>query len=112
MAAQPARPRASGDVGVQSNAAPVDVAAVARAVAAELAAAPPPDALLDAAGAARLLGVPESWVRQEARADRIPHVRLGKYVRFDREALLAWAAGRSRGPRTGSGPVPRAADRR
>jgi excisionase family DNA binding protein len=31
---------------------------------------------------AERLGVPESWVRTEERAGRIPSVRLGKYVRF------------------------------
>ncbi len=34
--------------------------------------------LLDAKGAAVLLNVPASWVLAEARADRIPHVRLGR----------------------------------
>src|SRR5215208_2440014 len=33
--------------------------------------------LLDANGAAALLTVPATWVLAEARADRIPHVRLG-----------------------------------
>jgi excisionase family DNA binding protein len=55
--------------------------------------------LLDAKGAGRLLSVPASWVLAEARADRIPHVRFGRYVRFDRETLLAWTAERARGPR-------------
>jgi excisionase family DNA binding protein len=31
---------------------------------------------------AKRLGVPESWVRTEERAARIPGVRLGRYVRF------------------------------
>jgi excisionase family DNA binding protein len=46
--------------------------------------------LLTAAEIAERLSVPESWVRQEARADRIPHVRLGRYVRFDWPAVVAW----------------------
>jgi hypothetical protein len=33
--------------------------------------------LLDATEAGRLLSVPASWVLAEARANRIPHVRLG-----------------------------------
>jgi hypothetical protein len=33
-------------------------------------------ALLDAKGASDLLNVPASWVAAEARAGRIPHVRL------------------------------------
>lgn len=59
-----------------------------------------PAPLLDAAGAADLLGVPKTWVLAEARADRIPHVRLGRYVRFDPEELAEWwRSTRSRGPR-------------
>ncbi len=48
------------------------------------------DHLLDAAEVAELLGVPETWVRAQAREGRMPHLRLGRYVRFDRAALLAW----------------------
>lgn len=54
--------------------------------------------LIDAAEAGELLGVPKSWVLAEARADRIPHVRLGRYVRFEREALERWWTARRRGP--------------
>jgi excisionase family DNA binding protein len=38
--------------------------------------------LLPADELAERLGVPESWVRTEERAGRIPGRRLGKYVRF------------------------------
>jgi excisionase family DNA binding protein len=59
-----------------------------------------PAPLLDAAGVADLLSVPKTWVLAEARADRIPHVRLGRYVRFDPDDLAEWWRGsRSRGPR-------------
>jgi excisionase family DNA binding protein len=79
------------------------------ALAAALADVTRPDgALLDAEGAAKLLGVPASWILAEARADRVPHMRLGRYVRFDADELRAWASARSRGPRarrTGSRPV-------
>jgi len=54
--------------------------------------------LIDAKAAGELLGVPHTWVLEEARHDRIPHVRLGRYVRFDGEQLLAWARHRTRGP--------------
>jgi excisionase family DNA binding protein len=54
--------------------------------------------LLDAKGAATLLNVPATWVLAEARADRIPHVRLGRYVRFDAAELNVWWQGRRRGP--------------
>jgi excisionase family DNA binding protein len=56
--------------------------------------------LLDAGAVADLLSVPKTWVLAEARADRIPHVRLGRYVRFDPEELTEWwRSSRSRGPR-------------
>jgi excisionase family DNA binding protein len=54
--------------------------------------------LLDANQAAELLNVKPGWVLEEARHDRIPHIRLGKYVRFDSDALVAWARNRTRGP--------------
>ena len=54
--------------------------------------------LVDARGAAAMLGVPASWVMAEARADRIPHVRLGRYVRFDPDELREWWRSRRRGP--------------
>jgi excisionase family DNA binding protein len=74
----------------------------ARELAAELAAliadqATPP--LLDSAQAAAILNVPRSWIAAEARAGRIPHVRLGRYVRFNRDDLIAWCEGRAVGPR-------------
>jgi excisionase family DNA binding protein len=56
------------------------------------------DRLVDAAAAGELLGVPASWVLAQARAGRIPHVRLGRYVRFEPEELRAWWRGRRRGP--------------
>jgi excisionase family DNA binding protein len=54
--------------------------------------------LLDAKGAADLLNVPASWILAEARADRIPHVRPGRYVRFDAGQLDEWCQSRRRGP--------------
>jgi len=57
-----------------------------------------PPALVDAAEAGRLLSVPASWVLAEARADRIPHVRLGRYVRFSAPDLEDWWQARTRGP--------------
>jgi excisionase family DNA binding protein len=48
------------------------------------------DRLLEAHEIAELLSVPVSWVRAETRAGRIPHLELGRYRRYDREAVLAW----------------------
>ena len=56
-------------------------------------------ALLTADKVAELLAVPASWVYAEARAGRIPHVTLGRYRRFRREAIERWIADRERGPR-------------
>jgi len=55
-------------------------------------------ALLTAEDVAVLLQVPKSWVYAEARAGRIPHVTLGRYRRFRREAIEAWLASAERGP--------------
>ena len=54
--------------------------------------------LLNAAEVAELLAVPKSWVYAEARAGRIPHVRLGRYCRFPEDALESWVRGSERGP--------------
>lgn len=61
-------------------------------------------ALLDAGQAGELLSVPRTWVLAEARADRIPHIRLGRYVRFDPDELTAWWQTRRRGPWRNGGP--------
>ena len=55
--------------------------------------------LLTAEEAAELLGVTAWWLLEEARAERIPHVRLGpRTIRFEGEELKAWADSRKRGP--------------
>jgi excisionase family DNA binding protein len=63
-------------------------------------------ALINAESAGELLGVTASWVLEQARRDRIPHVRLGRYVRFDPTELEAWWRGRLRGPLGPPGPHP------
>jgi hypothetical protein len=68
-----------------------------------------PSPLLDAKAAGELLSVPASWVLGEARADRIPHVRLGRYVRFEAGELEAWWRARARGPWRDRGAAARAA---
>ena len=42
----------------------------------------------------QLLSVPPTWVYAEARKGAIPHVRLGRYVRFDRAEIERWIAER------------------
>lgn len=46
--------------------------------------------LLTAEEVAKRLGVTKDWVWAQARAGRIPHVRLGRYRRFREEAIEAW----------------------
>jgi excisionase family DNA binding protein len=58
-----------------------------------------PAPLLNAQQAAELLGVPPTWVLAQARRGAIPHVRLGRYVRFRADDLEQWAQTRARGPR-------------
>jgi excisionase family DNA binding protein len=48
------------------------------------------DRLLTADEAAEILNVPTSWVRDASRRGELPCIRLGRYVRFDRDDLLAW----------------------
>lgn len=53
----------------------------------------PEDRLLTADQVAGLLGVTKSWVYEQTRRQRMPHVRLGRYVRFRRDTLDDWLAG-------------------
>ena len=39
----------------------------------------------------------QAWVYAETRAQRLPHVRLGRYVRYRREAIDAWLERSERG---------------
>jgi hypothetical protein len=58
-----------------------------------------PCELIDSKELASRWRVPESWIRDAVRrraADKIPHVRFGKYVRFEWSCpdLSAWLARR------------------
>jgi excisionase family DNA binding protein len=48
------------------------------------------DRLLTAQEVADRLGVNTQWVWAQARAGRMPHVRLGRYRRFRESAVEAW----------------------
>jgi excisionase family DNA binding protein len=50
------------------------------------------DRLLTAKQVADLLAVPESWVREATREGRIPHLKLGRYRRYQPAAIEAWLA--------------------
>jgi len=46
--------------------------------------------LLTAEEVASLLRMTPAWVYAQTRRRRIPHLRLGRYVRYRREALDEW----------------------
>ena len=55
------------------------------------------DELLTVEDVAALLQVPKSWVYERTRrrgADRLPFIKLGKYVRFEERSLRAYVASR------------------
>ena len=54
--------------------------------------------LLSADEVATRLGVQPSWVSKAARANRIPHVRVGRYRRFRWSDIEAWLEERRAGP--------------
>jgi excisionase family DNA binding protein len=54
--------------------------------------------LLTAQEVADLLNLPESWVREATRQGRLPHLRLGRYIRYDHEAITTWLASQASSP--------------
>jgi len=54
--------------------------------------------LIDSKAAGELLGVPHTWLLAQARAGRIPHHRLGHYVRFNPHDLEQWLKDTRQGP--------------
>lgn len=46
--------------------------------------------LLDAEQAGALLSVQPSWLWAAARRGEIPHVKVGRYIRFREKDLLDW----------------------
>jgi excisionase family DNA binding protein len=59
--------------------------------------------LLDTAVAARLLSVRPSWIYEAVRAGRIPHLKIGRHIRFLRSDLEDWVVSR----RIGESAAPR-----
>jgi excisionase family DNA binding protein len=53
--------------------------------------------LLTASEVAERLSVPESWVRAETRAGRMPHIALGRYRRYQWDAVVCWLEGQREG---------------
>jgi excisionase family DNA binding protein len=57
--------------------------------------------LLDANEVAELLSVPVGWVREHTRTGAIPHVALGRYVRYSETDVVAWGGVAEDGRRAG-----------
>lgn len=55
------------------------------------------DRLLEAKDVAAMLSVPVTWVRGHTRSGAIPHVPLGRYVRYDRGDIETWMESRKAG---------------
>jgi excisionase family DNA binding protein len=56
------------------------------------------DKLLTADEVADLMRVTRAWVYAETRRNTIPHLRLGRYVRYRRSAIEEWMRAVERGP--------------
>jgi excisionase family DNA binding protein len=53
--------------------------------------------LIQAGDVAEILGVPVGWVREHTRAGHLPHVQLGRYVRYERDRVLEYVAEQRQG---------------
>ncbi|MGH7788223.1 MAG: helix-turn-helix domain-containing protein [Candidatus Binatia bacterium] len=62
---------------------------------------PEPVDVVDVATLAAELNVAASWLRSQARANKLPHLRCGKYIRFARAEVLATLARSGADHRTG-----------
>lgn len=58
--------------------------------------APLNEPLLKAEAAAELLAVKPSWIYEAVRDGRLPHVKIGRHIRFLRSDLEAWVLGSRR----------------
>ncbi len=54
-----------------------------------------PGRLIDVRELARILNVPTTWLYQRTRIGAIPCIRIGKYVRFNSEEVLAFFRSKS-----------------
>lgn len=63
--------------------------------------------LLTADEVATMLRMKRAWVYAETRRGSLPHVRLGRYVRYRRSAVTAWVESLEQGARTARHATPR-----
>ena len=57
--------------------------------------------LINIREAAKMLNVPISFLYARTRTNQVPHLKLGKYCRFDPEQLKQWVDRQKRGPEDG-----------
>ena len=60
-------------------------------------ASPLSEPLLDSDAAAALLSVRRSWIYEAVRDGRLPHVKVGRHIRFLRADLESWVFAQRRG---------------
>lgn len=60
--------------------------------------------LLEVDDVAAYLGMRSDWVYREVRAGRLPHIRLGRAVRFRQESIEAWIRANEHSARSGRRP--------
>jgi excisionase family DNA binding protein len=65
------------------------------------------DDLLTADEVAAMLRMKRAWVYAATRRGALPHVRLGRYVRYRRGAVTAWIESIEQGARTARQAAPR-----
>jgi len=56
------------------------------------------DTLDDVRQTAEWTGLPVSWWYSQAEAGNVPHLKVGKYLRFRRTEIVAWLEAQRRGP--------------
>jgi excisionase family DNA binding protein len=64
------------------------------------------DDLLTLDEVAAFLKLPKSWIYERTRRKLIPHVKLGKYLRFSRAALSKWVQNTDGGGRAAASAKP------
>jgi excisionase family DNA binding protein len=55
------------------------------------------ESLMTSTEVAKLLGVSKWWVEERARHNEIPHIRLGRNVRYRRDSIERWISDEERG---------------
>lgn len=61
----------------------------------------PEESYVDIRAVERLTGLPRSWLYAKAAAGEIPHLKVGKYLRFDLQEVKAWLERHRRGASNG-----------